>query len=82
MMAEYLYTNHPTKKRLDGVGYRCFLHRVIWEQEHGEIPKDHVIHHIDGNSLNNNIENLECVSIIEHGARHRAMHKGDLNAQF
>lgn len=46
-------------------------YRKIWINKFGEIPKDengitYEIHHIDGNSKNNNIENLQCLSIKEH----------------
>lgn len=47
------------------------LHVAIWESHHGkEAPKGYVIHHIDGNPHNNNIENLECVSCSEHRRIH------------
>lgn len=47
------------------------IYRKIWEQYYGPIPKDengrsYEIHHIDGNRLNNHIDNLKCVSIKEH----------------
>ena len=47
------------------------IHRKIWKNHFGEIPKDadgrtYEIHHIDGNHQNNNITNLQCVSILEH----------------
>ena len=47
------------------------FHRLIWEHFKGEIPKKHVIHHKDGNRLNNSIENLECMSQSEHVRLHR-----------
>ena len=37
------------------------VHRIIWEMFHGEIPKDMIIDHKDGNPWNNKIENLRCV---------------------
>src|SRR3990167_8562415 len=46
------------------------LHRQIWIDNNGEIPKGFVIHHIDGDSLNNDIENLECLSAKEHASNH------------
>lgn len=46
-------------------------YRKLWEQTHGQIPKDeqgrtYDIHHIDGNRKNNSIENLICVSLEDH----------------
>lgn len=49
-------------------------HRVIWEYVHGPIPEDREINHIDGNKMNNAIENLEAVTHAEN-ARH-AMRTG------
>ena len=43
-----------------------YLHRFVWERAHGPIPKGKVIHHIDGNPGNNEVSNLECVSLREH----------------
>ena len=46
-------------------------HRLIWESVNGPIPKDlqgrsYEIHHIDGNHNNNDISNLQLVTIQEH----------------
>lgn len=46
------------------------LHRLIFEECNGLIPKGYDIHHIDGNKLNNNIENLEMLPHEEHMALH------------
>ena len=35
--------------------------RVVWEQLHGEIPKDHIIIHLDGNPMNCDPTNLYCM---------------------
>jgi hypothetical protein len=40
-------------------------HRVIWEKEHGPIPKGHVIIFADGNRSNCNLNNLLLVSRAE-----------------
>lgn len=48
------------------------LHRQIYEDHHGPIPKGKQIHHKDGNFLNNSIENLECLSAAEHRRAHPA----------
>ena len=42
------------------------LHREIWKDAFGEIPKGCVIHHIDGNKRNNNIWNLTTMSRKDH----------------
>lgn len=46
------------------------LHREIWKFYNGPIPAGYHIHHIDGDPLNNAIENLECLSEEEHRAKH------------
>ena len=37
-------------------------HQVIWEREHGAIPKQHVIIFADGNKQNFDLDNLVCIS--------------------
>ena len=46
-------------------------HRVIYEKFVGDIPEDCVVHHIDGNKLNNDILNLEVMSFEEHSRMHK-----------
>lgn len=41
-------------------------HRYLWEQVVGEIPDGHHIHHVDGDHLNNALENLSCITHSEH----------------
>jgi len=52
---------------VSGVGN---LHQEIWKSVNGEIPEGHEIHHVDGNPLNNDIPNLQCVSIHDHKGFH------------
>jgi hypothetical protein len=52
-------------------------YRKIWEDFNGPIPKEpngrsYQIHHIDGNSNNNDISNLQCITIFEHYQIHLA----------
>ncbi len=58
----YLYRKH-------GVGR---LHQEIWRDAHGTIPAGCVIHHIDGNPINNVLNNLQCLPENEHLNNHGA----------
>lgn len=42
--------------------YWRLLHRVVWEQHNGPIPKGHRIHFLNGDTTNCAIENLRCLS--------------------
>ena len=54
-------TTRKEKKRAKG------LHVAIWEfYNKKEVPKGWVVHHKDGNTLNNDISNLECLPACEH----------------
>jgi len=52
-------------------GSESYEHREIWTQANGPIPAGHVVHHADGNSLNNRLENLELMSNSEHTRYHK-----------
>lgn len=49
---------------------RIYLHRYIWEKEHGSIPRGFEIHHIDGDAENNDLSNLTLLTADEHKAHH------------
>ena len=60
------YTLRREKK-----SYTIGLHRLVAMTFIGDIKKGQVVNHIDGNGLNNNVSNLEIISIkknILHGA--------------
>jgi len=46
------------------------LHRQKYRDKKGEIPEGYVIHHKDGDPLNNDIENLESIPRGEHQSLH------------
>ena len=48
----------------------AFLHRACWEAYHGPIPDGHVVHHIDGDKWDNEIDNLACLTRADHIAIH------------
>lgn len=45
---------------------------VAWEVEHGALPRGHVVHHKDRNSLNDAPGNLAALTRAEHIAEHRS----------
>jgi len=45
---------------------------VVWESAHGPTPRESVIHHMDGDSLNDAIRNLARLSRAEHAVIHHA----------
>lgn len=47
------------------------LHRLIFEDIYGPIPDDCVIHHKDGNKLNNCIMNLQLLTEYQHKSLHQ-----------
>ena len=53
-----------------GKGGPFLLHRDIWAFHNGVIPEKHHVHHRDGDHLNNDIHNLECVSRRQHDKLH------------
>lgn len=54
-------------------------HRLIYEYYNGKIPNGNVIHHIDHNSQNNRIENLQSMTSEAHRKYHGDLIKGDNN---
>ncbi len=48
-----------------------FEHIYVWEMHNGPVPKNHVVHHINGDSTDNRIENLMCVSKRDHMELHK-----------
>jgi len=53
------------------------LHVAIWEHHNGPVPDGFEIHHIDHNTLNNDVSNLECVATSAHrreSQAHRKLH--------
>ena len=42
------------------------IHVLVWEKEHGKVPKGFYIHHKDFNVKNYNLNNLELVSPSDH----------------
>lgn len=51
------------------------LHRKVWEDANGPIPRGHVIRFRNGNTLDVRLENLECISRSEHAMRNQNREK-------
>lgn len=59
----------------EGTYYRCAklkkrMHIFVWEYYNGVIPKGYEIHHKDFDKSNNDISNLELLTISEHRKLH------------
>lgn len=46
------------------------LHQTIYENQFGAVPKGFHVHHKDGNTLNNSINNLVLASVHDHHSHH------------
>ena len=51
--------------RINGKKLMILAHRLIWNLYYGKIPEGMVIDHVDNNSLNNDIKNLQCITQSE-----------------
>jgi hypothetical protein len=44
-------------------------HRLMWEQANGPIPAKHIVRFIDGNTMNLELSNLECIPMNKNMTR-------------
>lgn len=47
-----------------------FEHVIVWENHSGPVPAGMELHHINGNKLDNRIDNLQLVSRLDHKRIH------------
>ncbi|MBE3117483.1 MAG: HNH endonuclease [Candidatus Atribacteria bacterium] len=50
--------------------HRLVAH-IVWEHFHGPLSKGTVVHHIDGNTTNDEMANLQCMTVGEHVRLHK-----------
>jgi hypothetical protein len=67
----YLCVWNGNGKVRPGGGAHYPLHRLIYEEHHGVVlPPDVIVHHLNEDTLDNRVENLEAVSRAGHPKRH------------
>ncbi|MBY0513326.1 MAG: HNH endonuclease [Gemmataceae bacterium] len=54
----------------DGMKGKQFLHRLVAHDAMGEDLTERIVHHVDGDVLNNDPANLEVMTQAEHAGRH------------
>ena len=57
--------------KLNGKFVNILVHRLVYELFVGKISKDYIVHHIDGNKYNNNVNNLQVMTQSGHARLHQ-----------
>lgn len=67
------YSNHKLRKfiKIAEPNKWIYYYVYLWEQANGKVPKGYVLHHINGISNDDRLENLVCITRAEHINIHR-----------
>jgi len=50
---------------IDENGKVVFMHNLIWESHHGQIPRGYQVYHVNGNTMDNRSDNLDIMRTID-----------------
>ena len=76
MSEKYQWYNNVKFTRDDDTGYylnstlRKRMHVYVWEQNYEKVPKGYEVHHKDFDRSNNDISNLQLLTVSEHKRLH------------
>ena len=57
-------------------GERVYLHRLVWEKNHGRrLRQGEVVHHVNCDPADNRPANLQAMTVAEHSALHHALNR-------
>ena len=82
--AGYVHTNKHIDKQYVRVGFNYTMyriHRLIWAWHGNSLEPNEEIDHIDGNSLNNRIENLRPTSRKQNGENRKGANKNSKSGE-
>lgn len=82
LIGGYYYRYIPEHPKSSKMGYVA-EHRHVMENKIGRyLEKDEVVHHINENKLDNNIENLELLTVSQHSRLHANTRRRDKFGKF
>lgn len=56
-----------------------YVHRMVWEEHNGPVPKGSIVVFKNGDSSDIRIENLECITRAQHAIRNRDKYPEDIH---
>jgi hypothetical protein len=59
----------------DGRRQLVFEHVLVWERAHGPVLAGCHVHHVNRDRLDNRLENLQCLTMLEHKRTHSGCYR-------